>query len=329
MELQTIGQVSKLFGISSRTLRYYEQIGLIQPIKNLGSNYRAYSEETIAVLRQIVILKKLRIPLKQIQKILFSRDISVLLDEFERALSAIKLEINALSTIRNIIEEFIQKLAIEPRNITTIDDSSLRSLVESLASYPLVTKEEKTMSELNKADERLSRLTDKDVRVVYIPPMTVAAIRCVGGNSPETETGDLLFAFIENSNLSKIKPDFRHFGFNHPSGSKPDGSDHGYERWVSIPDDMEVQKPFVKKTFTGGLYGSHMIPMGLFEEWQLLYEWATNSDKYDIRWGNQDEDYGFMEEHLNAINHYHWTHEQCDQQLQLDLLLPLSEKSSK
>jgi len=33
MELQTISQVSKSFGISTRTLRYYEQLGLIKSIK--------------------------------------------------------------------------------------------------------------------------------------------------------------------------------------------------------------------------------------------------------------------------------------------------------
>lgn len=33
MELQTIREVSKQFGISTRTLRYYEQIGLISPSK--------------------------------------------------------------------------------------------------------------------------------------------------------------------------------------------------------------------------------------------------------------------------------------------------------
>ena len=37
MELQTISEVSKRFGISTRTLRYYEQIGLISPVKKVIS----------------------------------------------------------------------------------------------------------------------------------------------------------------------------------------------------------------------------------------------------------------------------------------------------
>lgn len=58
------------------------------------------------------------------------------------------------------------------------------------------------------------------------------------------------------------------------------------------------------------------------------YEWANNHEKYEIVWGNPDCMNGFMEEHLNAMNHYLWSYEECDQQLQLDLLIPIKEKST-
>jgi len=56
MALQTISQVSKQFGISTRTLRYYEQLGLIAPVRKEDSNYREYEELTLARLRQIIVL---------------------------------------------------------------------------------------------------------------------------------------------------------------------------------------------------------------------------------------------------------------------------------
>ena len=40
MEQHPISQISKLFNISTRTLRYYEQIGLIRPVKQFDSAYR-------------------------------------------------------------------------------------------------------------------------------------------------------------------------------------------------------------------------------------------------------------------------------------------------
>lgn len=328
MELQTISQVSKQLNISPRTLRYYEQIGLISSVKKEDFAYRTYDENTIVRLRQIIVLRKLRISLKQVAEILKSDGVKTAIEVFENNLSEITDEITALSTIRSIIKSFIEKLNLNETTLALLDDENLLVIVDSLTISKINFKEEKTMDDLNKANEKLNKLTDKDVRIVYLPPTTVASIHRIGG-VPETDTGDLLFAFIKDNNLPKIKPDFRHFGFNHPMGSNNGFpvDDHGYERWVTIPDDMDISAPFVKKHFTGGLYGAHMIPMGAFEEWNWLYEWANTHEKYEISWGDPEYMYGCIEEHLNAIHHYLWSHEECDKNLQLDLLIPIKERS--
>ena len=132
--------------------------------------------------------------------------------------------------------------------------------------------------------------------------------------------------FIKDKNLPEIKPDFRHLGFNHPNGRNPDGTDHGYERWVSIPDDMEVEEPFVKKKFLGGLYAAWMIPLGLFEEWGPLWRWTETNDKYERIPGNPEMMDGMLEEHLNIINNYAKSNQELDKCLQLDLLIPIRER---
>ncbi|MCL2547371.1 MAG: MerR family transcriptional regulator, partial [Oscillospiraceae bacterium] len=45
MELQTVSQVAKTFGISTRMLRYYEQVGLIESIRNDDNSYRHYDQD--------------------------------------------------------------------------------------------------------------------------------------------------------------------------------------------------------------------------------------------------------------------------------------------
>lgn len=325
MGLQSISQVSKLFNISTRTLRYYEQIGLIQAVKKENFAYRTYDENTVTRLQQIIILRKLRIPLKQIAEILKSEDTATAINAFQQNLVEIDDEIIALSTIKNIIQILLERLRLQNDMLRWLDDENLLKIVDSLTASKINFKEDKTMGDLNKASDKLNKLADKDVRIVYLPPATVASIHRTGG-TPENETGDLLFAFIKEKNLPVVKPDFRHYGFNHPNGSLPDGSDHGFERWVTIPDDMEVSAPFVKKQFAGGLYGAHMIQMGAFEEWDWLYEWANNHEKYEMAWGDPDCMHGLMEEHLDAIHHYLWSHEECDQRLQLDLLIPIRER---
>lgn len=55
-------------------LRYYEQIGLIESKRKDDYAYRVYDEEAICRLRQIIILRKLRVPVKQIIRILNNFD---------------------------------------------------------------------------------------------------------------------------------------------------------------------------------------------------------------------------------------------------------------
>lgn len=83
MELKTISEVSKTFSISTRTLRYYEQIGLIKSSKKEGYAYRVYDENSISSLQQIILLRKLRISLKQIKDILENHELVKAIEIFE------------------------------------------------------------------------------------------------------------------------------------------------------------------------------------------------------------------------------------------------------
>jgi DNA-binding transcriptional MerR regulator/DNA gyrase inhibitor GyrI len=290
-----------------------------------GYSYRTYDEGTILRLKQIIVLRKLRIPLKSIARILLTEDASVAIEIFQQNLSEIGDEITALETIKSVIQSFVERLNIKNIKLQLLDDESLLEIVDSLTTSKINFKEDKTMDDLIKANEKLSKLTDRDVRIVYLPPMTVASIHKIGG-APEWDTGNLLHQFIKEKNLPVIKPDFRHLGANHPNGEKPDGSDHGYERWVSIPEDMIVEKPFIKKKFPGGLYAARMIPIGQFEEWDRLWHWTENNEKYERLAGDPEMMDGLLEEGLNYINLYTKSMEELDKCLQLDLLIPIREK---
>ena len=76
LQLQTVSAVSKKFGISTRMLRYYEQIGLIESQRKEDYSYRVYNEIAVNRLRQIILLRKLRISMKQIKDILDKQEIA-------------------------------------------------------------------------------------------------------------------------------------------------------------------------------------------------------------------------------------------------------------
>ncbi len=156
------------------------------------------------------------------------------------------------------------------------------------------------MEDLKKANEVLTNL--KDVRVIYLPKSTVASSHYIGEN-PEDNANKKLNDFIIKSNLTKIKPDFRVYGFNNPCPSY-EGETYGYEFWVTIPDDMNVSDGIDKKHFDGGLYFAHCIKMGDFHEWKDFYDYAMNNEEYEIDVREPLGMGGTMEEELNAYTYY-------------------------
>ena len=110
IELQTVRQVSKNYGISARMLRYYEQAGLLESCRIDGYSYRAYDETAVRRLRQIIVLRKLRIPIKQICIVLNNNDAAAVIDVFERNINELDEKITALATVRSILERFINEL---------------------------------------------------------------------------------------------------------------------------------------------------------------------------------------------------------------------------
>lgn len=329
MELQTISQVSKDYGISTRMLRYYEQAGLIKSLRKEDYSYRVYDEIARDRLQQIIILRKLRIPVKQIDAILKLEDVSSVIGIFFENIKEIDNEITALSAIRSILGSFLEKL----RELTSVDiktdlltDSTLLSIIDSLSLTDNRIKEEKSLKDLNMASAGLPKL--QDVRIIYLPPMTVAAAHCTGENS-ESNSGAAIDKFVTESGLLKLKPDIRQFGFNHSFEWAEIGEPApGYERWVSITEDMVVPAPLIKRKFTGGLYAAHAINMGEFDHWLSLQEWVNESDKYEndvnsIRCTpyTKGMDSG-LEEQLNYYSNVQ-NPDLLENTLQLDLLLPI------
>ncbi|MCL6574033.1 MAG: MerR family transcriptional regulator [Bacillus sp. (in: Bacteria)] len=61
-----IGEIAKLKNISKRTIDYYTQIGLLNPIRT-DANYRLYGDECIQILNWIEHYKNLNMPLEEIK----------------------------------------------------------------------------------------------------------------------------------------------------------------------------------------------------------------------------------------------------------------------
>lgn len=333
MELKTIREVSLDYGVSRRMLCYYEEIGLIKSSRKDDYAYRVYDENAIQRLQQIIILRKLQIPVKQIKDILNNQNAVAVIEIFKQNINELDEEITALSTLKSILMRFVDELqekADVNLKLELLNDKTMLAIVSTLSFSKNKIKENVSMEELNKANENLNKLADKDVRIVYLPPMIVAAAYATGEGC-EGKAIDMITQFVKESGLLKIKPDARSFGFDCSKGAAVIGEpSHVYEVWVSIPDDIDIPAPLVKRTFEGGLYAAHVLRSWDFQDWSLLKEWVNASDKYDNdwdspRWTSPETVTGQgFEETLNFYNFVQKGGKMED--LQLDLLFPIKEK---
>ena len=70
--MMTVNEVSKLTGVSIRTLHYYDTIGLLHPADITEAGYRLYDDTALERLQQILMFRELEFPLKEIKTILDS-----------------------------------------------------------------------------------------------------------------------------------------------------------------------------------------------------------------------------------------------------------------
>ena len=72
--MMTVHEVSRLAGVSIRTLQYYDRIGLLRPAGYTDAGYRLYDDEQLERLQCILLFRELEFPLKDIIAIMDSPD---------------------------------------------------------------------------------------------------------------------------------------------------------------------------------------------------------------------------------------------------------------
>ena len=110
-----IGALAKKLGITTRTIRYYEEIGIMGKSKRLGGGTRTYSREDILRLKFILKLKDMGVSLKEIQELSEIFDINAqnfttitpkLIEILDQHISKVDDKIACLSSLRQDIVEY-------------------------------------------------------------------------------------------------------------------------------------------------------------------------------------------------------------------------------
>lgn len=68
--MRTVKEISDITGISMRTLRYYDEIGLLKPSRKSEAGYRLYDDKALEQLQQILFFREFDVPLKEIMTVM-------------------------------------------------------------------------------------------------------------------------------------------------------------------------------------------------------------------------------------------------------------------
>ena len=176
MEPVKITAVSKELGITSRTLRYYEEIGLINSIRPNFERYRYFDKDNIERIRQIQVLRKMQIPIKEIVSIYYSREMSTVVEVFTRRIAKIDDEINALSELRRIVYEFL--------------DTMHEKGIKKISAIPLLYDEMEKRLERSDRLDAASEVLRKPVETSIVSLPSMAMISSVNHHTNQSEPAE-------------------------------------------------------------------------------------------------------------------------------------------
>lgn len=241
-ELVKITDLTRITGLSSRSLRYYEQAGLIASVRPQTEKYRYYDRENIERLRQIVVLRKMQIPIKDIIRIYESEDMSLVVETFVARIRSIDQEVDALSELRSVLNDFLA--AMTKNGITKI------------SALPLLY--EKMEKQMDKAENRtvhgyeeISTLADR-LRKSVEPAIVVLPAMRVLSSQPKEEavlsSPEDFWRWVQTHSLPLGEPGgHTHFEFQGEAGEVT---------LIKLSADFVNTGPYVDYQFQGGAFAT-------------------------------------------------------------------------
>lgn len=159
----TVQKLSKIAGISTRTLRYYDEIELLKPLKINSSGYRIYGQNEVNKLQQILFYRELGISLENIKNIINSPTFD--------SLSALKEHHNKLLAKRKqidlLIENVTKTIALREGKYIMTDLEKFEGFKEKIIdenekNYGTEIREKYSEDVINQSNKRLKSMSKKD-----------------------------------------------------------------------------------------------------------------------------------------------------------------------
>ena len=156
--MMTVHEVSKLAGVSIRTLQYYDKIGLLHPTGYTEAGYRLYDDTELERLQHILLFRELEFPLRDIKAILDSPD-------FDRS-KALEQQIELLKLKKEHIQNMIDfALGVKMLGVKHMDFKAFDK--SKLDEYSRQAKElYGNMPEYKEMEEKQKNRTEEDEKIL-------------------------------------------------------------------------------------------------------------------------------------------------------------------
>jgi DNA-binding transcriptional MerR regulator len=165
-----IGELSRLTGLTVRTLHHYDHIGLLRPSARTASGHRLYGERDVALLYRIVALRELGLPLETVGGLLAGDpDLPALL---RGHLAHVDQQLTAMRALRTRLATLVHTVAEQP------SPADLLGLIEEVSKMEETIKNYFTEEQLGALAARRERLGEDTIeRVQDEWPELIAKVR--------------------------------------------------------------------------------------------------------------------------------------------------------
>lgn len=188
-----ISQLSKLSGVSARTLRYYDEINLLHPSRTNEAGYRFYGDKEVNLLQQILFYRERGLSLEKIRFILYDENFDML-----KALNEHLTELeNRMERLSKLIDTVKDTIASVKGEFIMLDSEKFEAFKKDIVDqyeklYGEEAREKYGDSEVDMAVNKVLSLSKEDYeKFQTLEKKVMEALKAavISKASPESETG--------------------------------------------------------------------------------------------------------------------------------------------
>lgn len=172
--MYSTGKLSEISGVSSRTLRYYDEIGLLKPSFINESGYRYYDDNEVALLQQILFYKERGLDLQTIKEIIYRKDFDLYsaLEEhlvslekekkkIDRMINSVKLSIKSLKGEYNMSDK--EKFESFKKNLVDENEKNYGKEIREKYGNDSVDESNKMMLNMSEEDYKMFKELEENI----------------------------------------------------------------------------------------------------------------------------------------------------------------------